>query len=95
MCSGRCPLAAQVDRKTAAMPDSPGKSESIPFVMIASGLAGLRERCRQSHLEGGAADLERAGGAAGDVTDHDRRDARAGPVIVVPQPEVDLVERLR
>jgi len=52
MCSGRCPLAAQVDRKTAAMPDSPGKSESIPFVMIASGLAGLRERCRQALSEG-------------------------------------------
>jgi DNA-binding NarL/FixJ family response regulator len=34
------------------MPDSPGKSESIPFVMIASGLAGLRERCRQALSEG-------------------------------------------
>lgn len=34
------------------MPDSPGKSESIPFVMIASAVAGLRERCRQALSEG-------------------------------------------
>jgi DNA-binding NarL/FixJ family response regulator len=52
MRSRRCPLAAQVDRATPAMPDSPGKSESIPFVMIASAVAGLRERCRQALSEG-------------------------------------------
>ena len=34
------------------MPDSPGKSESIPLVVIASAVAGLRERCRQALSNG-------------------------------------------
>jgi DNA-binding NarL/FixJ family response regulator len=34
------------------MPDSPGKSESTPLVMIASGVAGLRKRCRQALSNG-------------------------------------------
>jgi len=34
------------------MPDSHGKSESTPLVMIASSLAGLRKRCRQALSNG-------------------------------------------
>ena len=52
MRSRRCPLTAQVDHATPGMPDSPGKSESTPLVMIASAVAGLRKRCRQALSNG-------------------------------------------
>lgn len=49
------------------MPDSPGKSESTPLVVIASSVAGLRKRCRQAlsngysiHESADRGDLERA-----------------------------------
>ena len=48
------------------MPDSPGKSESTPLVVIASSVAGLRKRCRQAlsngysiHESADRGDLER------------------------------------
>lgn len=48
------------------MPDSPGKSESNPLVMIASAMADLRKRCRQAlsngysiHESADRGDLER------------------------------------
>ncbi len=53
MRSRRCPGAAQVDHAKPAMPDSPGKSESAPpLVVIASSVAGLRQRCRQALFNG-------------------------------------------
>src|SRR4030095_13355906 len=66
MRSRRCPLAGQVDHATPGMPDSPGKTESTPLVMVASGIAGLRKRCRQAlsngysvHESADRGDLER------------------------------------
>ena len=48
------------------MPDSPGKTEPTPLVMIASAVAGLRKRCRQAlsngysiHESADRGDLER------------------------------------
>jgi DNA-binding NarL/FixJ family response regulator len=48
------------------MPDSPGKSESVPLVVIASSVAGVRKRCRQAlsngysvHESADRGDLER------------------------------------
>ena len=52
MRSRRRPLAAQVDHATPGMPDSPGKTEPSPLVMIASAVAGLRQRCRQALSNG-------------------------------------------
>jgi two-component system, NarL family, nitrate/nitrite response regulator NarL len=52
MHSRRCPGAAQIGHAKPAMPDSPGKSESAPVVVIASSVAGLRKRCREALFNG-------------------------------------------